>query len=142
MFHERFDQILPLRAVGSHVLERVETKAVAANVRFLSGIELRVHEKSVLEIVDSEFGGFFVSYGAQVSRDFEPAFVRSIDRGFQLCARDVHIGFEGRYAAIGPVFQRLPSIVRAGEVRHLDEVTFGAFQIGARHVYVGTRQLA
>ena len=60
--------------------------------------------------------------------------VRLVDRGFELGARDVHIGLEGIHALVGPIgdLRRASS----GDVIScvLDEEGAGAFEIGAGHV--------
>ena len=81
MLHERVDQVLSVGTVRGHVLQGVFPSAVAADIRFLPRIELRVHEESVFEIVDAQLGGFPISHRAEVPRDFDSALVRGIDRG-------------------------------------------------------------
>src|SRR5579872_6352877 len=66
----------------------------------------------------------------------------SFYRGLQLRPCDVHVGFERRYPAIGPVFHQLSRFLRAGQVGHLDEIAVGAFQIGAGYIHVWARQLS
>ena len=55
MFHQSGDQILCFRTVGIHMFKRVVAHARAAHIRLFVGIELRVHEKAVLEVIDAQF---------------------------------------------------------------------------------------
>ena len=48
-------------------------------VRPLAGIELRIDNQSVLQIVDADGGSFAKPNGAKMSRNFEPALVRFLD---------------------------------------------------------------
>jgi len=47
---------------------------------------LRVHKKSMFQIVNSQFGGLFVRDRAQMPCNFDPAFVRAINHGWWVSA--------------------------------------------------------
>src|SRR5450432_168769 len=142
MLDQHANQIFRLCTIGRHVLQRVFAFALAANIRLLTRIQLRVDEEPVLQIVDAQLGGFFICHGAQVAGDFDSAFVGGVNRGLQLVARDVHVCLEGRNAAVGPEVYRVPRVLSARQVRHLYEITLRAFQIRAGHVEMRSGQLA
>src|ERR1051326_3196536 len=111
MTHEQTDQFIRFGRAGHRVLQRVITIARAAEVGLLIGIECRIDCEAVLEVVDAEGDGLRVSDGAEVAGDFESALVRFRYGGTQLVARNVLIGLERRYAAIGPISDGLPRII-------------------------------
>src|SRR5215469_10746726 len=142
MADQRVDELFGLGAVSGHLGQGLAAGARAANIGFLIGIELRVHEEPVFEIVNAEFGGLFVGNGTQVSGDLEAPRMSGVDGGFQLVTGDVHVGFKRSDATVGPEIDGLGCVVGSGEVVHLDEVAGGAFQIGAGDIDVWAGQFA
>ena len=100
MSHQHIDQILSLWTMGIHVFESVSPHARTALIHLLVRIELRVHKKTTLQVVDPKLRRFLVSYGAQMSRDLDLTFVRRLNRSFQFCPRDAKKNIERSHTAI------------------------------------------
>src|SRR5258708_2762436 len=66
MTDESIDQILRLGSTRVHVGESFIALALATDVEFLVRIKLSIYKEAVLEIINTEFGGLFVGYRAQV----------------------------------------------------------------------------
>ena len=84
---QRWMSCFGLGCVGRHLREGGSAGAAGADVGLLAGVELRVHEEAVLEVVDAELGGFGIGDGAEVTGDFEAAFVSFVDGGLELGAK-------------------------------------------------------
>ncbi len=91
---EQLDERVGGRASRRHRGDRRITESVGAFVRLLAGVELRVDEEAVLEIVDPERHRLRISDRAQMTGDLEMMPVRLVDRGFQLGATKVHVRLE------------------------------------------------
>ena len=138
MTDERPDQPIRLGPARHHVFERVIACARAARVWFLVGVELRVAEEPVLEVVDTDLRRLGIVDRAQVARHLQAAPVRLFDHCPHFLARDVRVGLERGHAAIRPVRHRLPRVVGARELADLQvRVVAGPFEIGARDVRCG-----
>ena len=142
MLHQEIDEVFCFFATRIHVFERVIALAVAALVGFFAGIELRVYEKSVLKIVDSQSDSFWICDRAQVARHLQSAFVSFFDGGTEFRTRNVHIRFERSNAAIGPVVHGLAGVVWPCEFVQLNAETSRSFKIRPSHVEVRPGQLA
>ncbi len=141
MTDELRDQSISFGTVGNHVLERVVAPARATRVRLLVGVERRIDEEPVLEIVDPDLDRFLVGDGAQVTGNLETAPVCCLDGRAQFLARNVRVRLERGHAAIRPKFDGLSSILRTRECANL-EITTRPIQIGAGHVQMWARKRA
>ena len=131
-FDQGRDQVFGLGRVGGHLLQRRPAAALGTLVGLLVGIELRVHEEAVLQIVDAERRSLRIRYRAKMAGDLEAALVRLFDRRLKLVARDVHVGLEGSDTLVGPVVHQLARVFGAGELVHLHE------QVGLRALQIRT----
>ena len=86
-----------------------------AHVRLLTGEELCVNEDAVLKVINAERGGLAEADRAEVGRDLDAALVRLVNRRAQLCAVDVHVGFERGDALVGPLSDHAARVVGACE---------------------------
>ncbi len=57
-------------------------------------MKLRVNQKSMLEIIDTNFSRLAEPDRTQVSRHFNSMPVRRLHCGLQLRMRDIHVGLE------------------------------------------------
>ena len=62
------------------MLQRVVTSAIAAHIRLLSRIKLRVHRKSMLQIINPQLRRFLITDRAQMPGHLNIVFVRLVDR--------------------------------------------------------------
>src|SRR5262249_31838090 len=62
--------------------------------RLLTGIELRVHDDTVLEIVDAHRGGFSEANGAEMAGQLQSVGVRALDCCAELFRLDRHVSLE------------------------------------------------
>ena len=138
---EELDEGSGVGAVGVHVGEGWVAGGAGADVGLFAGIVLRVDEEAVFEVVDAGFDGFGIGDGAEVAGDFEAVLVGLVDGGFELGARDVHVGLVAGDALRCPVVDEVAGVVGAGEVVHLDEGAVGAFEVGRGDVHVRADEL-
>src|SRR5262249_14145289 len=107
---------------------------LGADVRLLSGSELRVGEKSVLDTVDAHLRRFAKTNGAQIAGDGQPVAVRCIDGGLQFHAADELVRFEGSRAFRSPVVHGAAGVLGAGEAVNLDLSELASDEIWAGDV--------
>src|SRR5467141_2381606 len=107
MLDERCNQPIRLGTSGTHVFERVVTRAGGAGVGCLVGIQTGIDEKAVFEIVNPNLRRFLVSYRTQVASNFEATLVRFLDCSTQFRAGDMSVRLERRHPAVRPIGYRL-----------------------------------
>src|SRR6185437_10389098 len=99
MLNESFDGLLDLRAVHVKLVGGDNRlRGIGADVRLLVRIEFSVHCETVLQIIDSQFGGLAEPYRAKVPGELEPMLVSCVDGGLQLCAGDEIVGLKRAHA--------------------------------------------
>ena len=141
MLDEGVDQVLRLRSLRRHGFQSGDAFALAAHIRLLVRIKLRVYEEAVLEIIDSKLSGFLVGDRAEMACDFEVALMGLVDGSLQLGPANIHVRLERGDAAVGPIIDELPGLFRAAQPVHLDEVAVGALEIGSGDVEVRAGQV-
>jgi hypothetical protein len=123
---QQLDELLRLGAPGQGVLERVVSPARAAGVRLLVGVALGVDQEAVLEVVDAKLDRLRVAHRTEMAGHLEATAMHLLERGAELLAGDVLVGLEGGDAAVRPVGDRLPRIVRPAQLMHLEVRIAGA----------------
>ena len=96
----------------------------------------------MLEVVNAEVGSFAKGDGAEMRSDFKLASVRSIDRGLQFLARDVHVALEGRGALVRPELDGRARVGGVLDLVHLRRERAHAFEIRAGDVHLGAKHLS
>lgn len=91
MIRQSSDQILCFRTIGIHMFKSVVAHTRAALIRLFARIELRVHKKTVLQVIDAQLRRFLIGHRAQVPGDLDPTFMSCLNRGLQFRSGDVHV---------------------------------------------------
>ena len=113
MADQSCDQPLRLGAAWAHVLKRVITAAGTAGIGFFIGVQFRIDEESVLQIIYADLCRFGVGDGAQMACDLQTSFVGLLHCSLQFVAGDVGVRLERGHASISPIGYRLTRIFRS-----------------------------
>ena len=96
----------------------------------------------MLEVVDAQRCRLTIRHRAEVPRHLEAAFVRLLDRGPELRARDVHVRLERGRAGVGPEVHHASRVVRTGQLVYLIEAESRTLEIRRRRIEPRPRLLA
>src|SRR5256885_13398381 len=113
-----------------------------ANVRLLGGIEFRVHNQAMFQIVDAKLGRLAETHRAQVAGNFRSARVSGLDGRTELRARDVHVCLKGGHSLINPVVHKAHGVFGSGQYMQLWREGAHTLEIGPGDLHLGTWNLA
>ena len=107
----------------------------------LLGIEVRIHEQAMLDIVDAERHRLAKADGAEMTGDFHVSLVCLLDRCSQHLTAHVGVELEPGHALGGPVVHHATDRFRAVHLVHAAH-TLAAGQVGTRDVHPRARRSA
>ena len=125
------DRFLGFGALDVHRGERpAGLSSLRALVRVLPGRVFGIGPPAVLQVVDTDLGGFAEADRAKMAGHLEAAFVGLLDRRPQLIARDVVVSLERRETQVRPVVDHLARFFRTVQLMQLQNRTALPFQVG------------
>src|SRR5947208_14180101 len=77
-----------------------------------------------------------------MSGELEVVPMRLLDRGFELGAREMHVGLEGVDTLARPIGDFAPGILRRADLVTLDEESARTFEIRTCHIEMRSNQMA
>ncbi len=96
----------------------------------------------MLQIIDSEFGGFGESDRAEMARDFDAVLVGGLNRGGKCVVRDIHVGLKRGHAGCSPEINEAAGFFGRADFRHLQKETAGTLNVRPSNIDIGADHCA
>src|SRR5215472_13402784 len=117
-------------------------RCIGTGVLLLVWEKLGINLKTVLQVVNAEFGCLAKADRAEVTGDLQTARVGGVNRGFQFGPMDVHVGLKRPRTLADPILYRATGVVGICKHVHLRGKSALSLQIRSGHIDLGADEFS